>query len=90
MKIVAVMQPFQSSAFIIVGSLRGAGDTTFPMLSTGIGILGIRVVLAYVFINIFNLELMGAWIAVFLDQVFRWIMVYARFKTGKWKHVKIS
>jgi len=89
LKIVAVMQPFQSSAFIIVGSLRGAGDTTFPMLSTGIGILGIRVVLAYVFINIFNLELMGAWIAVFLDQVFRWMMVYARFKTGKWKHVKI-
>ncbi|MEG0773469.1 MATE family efflux transporter [Clostridium sp.] len=90
LRVIAIMQPFQSSAFIIVGSLRGAGDTTFPLLSTGIGILGIRVVLAYLLINIFNMGLIGAWIAVFLDQLFRWVMVYWRFKTGKWKHVKIK
>lgn len=90
LKVVAIMQPFQSSAFIIVGSLRGAGDTTFPLLSTGIGILGIRVVVAFILINYFNLGLIGAWIAVFLDQVFRWFMVYWRFKTGKWKNIRIK
>lgn len=90
LKIIAIMQPFQSSAFIIVGSLRGAADTTFPLLSTGIGILGIRVVAAFILIKIFHFGLLGAWISVLLDQIFRWVMVYWRFKTGKWKTIKVK
>ncbi|GAA0122528.1 MAG: MATE family efflux transporter [Clostridium argentinense] len=89
LKIIAVIQPFQSSAFVLAGALRGAGDTVFPLISTTIGIVGIRVVFAYIFVNFFNLALPGAWIAMLLDQVFRWLLIYLRFKSGKWKTIKL-
>ncbi len=89
LKIVAIIQPFQSSAFVLAGALRGAGDTVFPLISTAIGIMGVRVVFAYIFVNFFNLALPGAWIAMFLDQVFRWVLIYLRFKSGKWKTIKL-
>lgn len=27
--------------------------------------------------------------AVLVDQLVRWLFVYARFRTGKWKYIKI-
>jgi len=50
LKILAIMQPMQSTQFILAGALRGAGDTRWPLYSTAIGIWGIRVVLVHVFI----------------------------------------
>lgn len=89
LKIIALVQPFQSSQFILAGALRGAGDTFWPLVSTFTGVLVIRVVLAYVFVSIMGYGLVGAWIAVFVDQLVRWVFVYFRFKTGKWKYIKI-
>lgn len=45
--------------------------------------------MAHIFVNILGLGLAGAWIAVFVDQFVRWLFVYARFRTGKWKYTKI-
>ncbi len=89
LKIIALVQPFQSSQFILAGGLRGAGDTFWPLVGTFCGVLLVRVVLAHIFVNIMGLGLAGAWMAVFVDQFVRWLFVYARFRTGKWKYVKI-
>ncbi|SHI84911.1 MATE family efflux transporter [Lutispora thermophila] len=89
LKIIAFVQPFQSSQLILAGALRGAGDTFWPLVATFVGVLIVRVVLAYIFIIIMGWGLTGAWIAVFIDQFVRWVFVYIRFRTGKWKHVKI-
>lgn len=89
LKIIAFVQPFQSSQLILAGALRGAGDTFWPLVATFMGVLLVRVVLAYIFVIIMGWGLMGAWIAVFIDQFVRWVFVYIRFRTGKWKHVKI-
>jgi len=89
LKIIALVQPFQSSQFILAGALRGAGDTFWPLVATTVGVLLIRVVLAYIFVIQMGYGLMGAWMAVFIDQLVRWVFVYIRFRTGKWKHVKI-
>ncbi|UJF15367.1 MATE family efflux transporter [Jeotgalibaca sp. MA1X17-3] len=88
LRMAAVMQPFQANQLIVAGSLRGAGDTRFPLISTFIGILGVRVILANVFIKVFALGLMGAWLAVIIDQFVRWVMIQWRFRSGKWKHVQ--
>ncbi|HRU42595.1 MAG TPA: MATE family efflux transporter, partial [Candidatus Diapherotrites archaeon] len=77
------------SQFILAGALRGAGDTFWPLVSTSVGVLLVRVVLAYIFVSIMGYGLVGAWIAVLVDQFVRWMFVYFRFKTGKWKHIKI-
>ncbi|MEA4848873.1 MAG: MATE family efflux transporter [Clostridiaceae bacterium] len=90
LKIVAIVQPFQSSQFILAGALRGAGDTFWPLVATSCGVLLVRVVFAYIFVNIMGYGLVGAWIALLIDQFVRWIFVYFRFRTGKWKYIKIK
>jgi len=89
LKIIALVQPFQSSQLILAGGLRGAGDTFWPMAGTFVGVILIRVVLAFIFVNVMGFGLMGAWLAVFVDQFVRWLFVYARFRTGHWKNIKI-
>lgn len=88
LRMAAIMQPFQANQLIVAGSLRGAGDTRFPLVSTFIGILGVRVILANVFIKVVGLGLMGAWLAVIIDQFVRWIMIQWRFRSGKWKNIR--
>lgn len=89
LQIIAFIQPMQSSQLVLSGALRGAGDTTFPMITTLIGIVFIRVGLALVFVNILDWGLRGAWYAVAIDQLVRWGLITWRFHSGKWKYVKI-
>lgn len=89
LKIIALVQPFQSSQLILAGGLRGAGDTFWPMAGTFAGVIIVRIALAHIFVNTMGMGLTGAWLAVFVDQFVRWLFVYARFRTGRWKHIKI-
>jgi putative MATE family efflux protein len=90
MKIVALIQPFQASAFALSGGLRGAGDTVSTLIVTMIGVLIIRLGVAYILINIVGMGLTGAWIAMLLDQVTRWMGITIRYRTGKWKTIKLK
>ncbi len=90
MKVIAIIQPFQASAFAISGGLRGAGDTVSTLIVTMVGVIFIRLSLAYVLINIVGIGLIGAWIAMLSDQIIRWIGISLRYKTGKWKHIKLK
>lgn len=89
LKIIAFVQPFQSSQLILAGALRGAGDTFWPLVGTFCGVILVRVVLAYIFVTVMGYGLVGAWTAVFVDQLIRWVFVYYRFRTGKWKYIKV-
>lgn len=88
LKIIALMQPMQSTQFILAGALRGAGDTRGPLISSFIAVWGIRVILAKIFINL-GFGLTGAWMAQACDQVFRSVFMYFRYNSGKWKKVKV-
>ena len=88
--IVAFIQPFQSHQLITSGALRGAGDTVWPLIAIFVGSILKRVSLGYIFVNIIGLGLAGAWYAVFIDQFIRWIIILFRFKSGKWKNIRIS
>lgn len=89
LKIIALVQPFQSSQLILAGALRGAGDTFWPLVATFIGVFGFRVLVAYLLVKVLGMGLMGAWIAVLIDQLIRWVFVYGRFRTNKWKYIRI-
>ncbi|MGC8970705.1 MAG: MATE family efflux transporter [bacterium] len=89
LRIIAAIQPAQSTQFILAGALRGAGDTRFPLYSTMIGIWGMRVALSYLFVLVFNWGLTGAWLAIAFDQVMRAIVIYSRFNSGKWRWMKV-
>ena len=89
-RVAAITQPFQSHQLIVAGSLRGAGDTIFPLISTFLGILIIRVAAATFFVQVLGLGILGAWLAVMLDQIIRWFLIAMRFRSGKWKRMKLA
>jgi putative MATE family efflux protein len=88
LKILAFAQPGQSTQLTLAGALRGAGDTMYPLYASMFGIWIFRVVVAYIFVSIFHWGLIGAWVALVMDQYTRSGIVYFRYRSGKWKYIK--
>lgn len=88
--VMAFIQPFQSSQFIVAGGLRGAGDTKATAVVTFLTVLLVRPGFALFSIYVFGWGLEGAWIAMALDQILRTTLIFARFRSGKWKQIKIA
>lgn len=89
MLIVALLQPFQGSQFIIAGGLRGAGDTKTTAIITFVTVLLVRPITAMVLVNA-GFGLYGAWAALAADQILRTALVFARYESGKWKTIKLK
>lgn len=89
MLFVAFLQPFQTSQFIIAGGLRGAGDTRSTAVITTITVLLIRPAIATFLIR-HGFDLYGAWIALSCDQLLRTVLVFLRYKSGRWKLIKLK
>ena len=86
---VAFLQPVQSSQFIIGGVLRGAGDTKAVAIYMLATVLIICTVLCYILVNIFQLGIIGAWIAQCTDQCTRTLLFNIRYNKGYWKRIKL-
>ncbi|MDP2859720.1 MAG: MATE family efflux transporter [Bacillota bacterium] len=89
LKIAAFAQPAIASYSILAGALRGAGDTRYPLYITFAGIWTMRIGAAYLLVNSFGMGLAGVWVAVNLDQWVRAALVILRFRSGRWKMVKV-
>lgn len=88
LKILALAQPGQSTQLTLAGALRGAGDTMYPLYASILGIWFFRVGATYLFVEGFGWGLIGAWIALVMDQYIRSFVIYLRFRSGKWKYIK--
>ena len=82
-------QPFLGSSFILVGALRGAGDTTWPVWLRMVTAWGVRMPLIFFVLWFTDLGLPGVWMAMFCDFVMQGVMAAWRFKGGKWKSIKV-
>lgn len=85
----ACIVPFQTSQLILSGGLRGAGDTLWPLAATACGVLFVRVGLGFLFILKFKWGLAGAWAAFLLDQATRSLVIWLRYRSGKWVEKRI-
>lgn len=70
------------------GALSGAGDTR-PLFVISVAGGIIRLSLAVLFVMGFGWGLQGAWLAAGLDWIVRSALSYGRFRSGKWKSVKV-
>ena len=84
LSMVALVQPFQCSQFILAGALRGAGDTKYTAMVVMLTAMLLRPGLAILLVNHVGLGLPGAWYALVADQLLRTTLVFARYNTGKW------
>lgn len=89
LRIIAIVQILQSTQFILAGALRGAGDTRWPFISTLVGVVIVRVALAVLFVNYLGWGLTGAWAAMAIDQCVRSGFIYFRYRSGRWKTIKV-
>lgn len=89
LRIVAISEPALAIMFVLAGSLRGAGDTVFPMIIAGVSHWLLRLPLAYFLGVVMGGGLTGAWIAMTLETIAGGLLFYIRFKRGKWKTIKV-
>jgi putative MATE family efflux protein len=73
----------------ISGALRGAGDTRFVLGTFTFSAWCIRVPVAALMVLGFGLTAPYAWIAAVSENWVRAALVSARFRAGKWKHMKV-
>jgi putative MATE family efflux protein len=85
----AFAQPFQSVSIVLGQALRGAGDTRATMVYTFVGVWLMRVGLGYFLGITLGLGLFGMWIGWYSDFAARAILVFLRFRAGKWKTLKV-
>jgi putative MATE family efflux protein len=85
--IIAVTILFQVPQVIIVGALRGAGDVKFVALLMLISVTVVRPLLAWFLCYPLGFGLIGAWIALFIDQITRYTISLWRFKQNKWSKI---
>ena len=102
LQLVAFSMPSLALVIILNGALRGAGDTRVPLIFTLLGLLGVRVPLAYYLawseVNIpllgitlagQGMGLIGAWYAMVADVVLRSVLVVGRFYQGGWRKIQV-
>lgn len=90
LRVIAFAQPIQAVGFVLAGALRGAGDTRFPMISTGIAMWIFRLPLAYLFAITFGLGLAGVYIAMAGDNLILMMLNIWRWRQGKWKTSRLD
>lgn len=87
--IVATFQIPLLIGIIYVASLRGAGDTRYPLLMTALSTFGLRLPLAWYLTAVADWGLWGAWTAMCTDMGVRSIMAATRFVRGKWQRLEL-
>lgn len=85
----AVYQVIDAMGVTTSGALRGAGDTRFPLIIMIICMWFFLIPAVYLFGNYFDFGVYGAWTASSLTCIIMGLCYFARFKSGKWKQLKV-
>lgn len=72
-------------SFSLPNTLRAAGDVMWTMVIAIVSMWVFRIGTAYFFSNAFHLGLMGIWIAMTIDWMFRGVCYEIRYHSGKWE-----
>jgi len=83
--IMGAMLPLLGVDMAIGGSLRGAGDTRFPLMTSFLGLIGMRCALAATF-AFFHLPVVWVYSSIIGDYMLKGTLLIWRFKSGHWKH----
>jgi putative MATE family efflux protein len=87
--IFAIAMPGLAVSLTLGGALRGAGDTRAVLFIMAGSTWIIRLVPAYLLAITFGLGVPGAWVAAIFDINLRALMMFLRFRQGRWKEIKI-
>lgn len=80
---------FWPLSFTLPNSLRASGDVRFTMIVSISSMFILRISFGYILGIIFNLGVIGVWLAMGADWMLRSIIYVLRFKNGKWREFKV-
>ena len=69
---------------LFIFSLRSANDTVFPVVMAVISMYGISVLLGYVFGIVLAWGVIGVFIAMSMDELFRGVIMFYRWRSKQW------
>ena len=80
---------FWPLSFTLPNSLRASGDVRFTMIVSISSMFILRISFGYILGIIFNLGVIGVWLAMGADWMLRSIIYVLLFKNGKWREFKV-
>ncbi len=84
-----LVQPALAVSFILLGGLRGAGDTHWPLYSRMMTNWAVRLPLTFWLVGIMGAGLEGIWLAMCTDFTLQSLLALWRFSAGRWKHLEV-
>lgn len=75
----------RTTNIVIINSMKASGDVKFPTILGMCSMWGISVLGAFVLGKVLGLGLIGIWIAMAADEIFRGVAVAIRWKRGSWR-----
>ena len=87
--ILGAMMPLMAIEMAVGGSLRGAGDTRFPLIATLLGLVGMRCGLASL-ATYLGLPVFWVYASLIGDYVLKAILLVYRFYYGRWKSIDVG
>jgi putative MATE family efflux protein len=87
--ILGAAQPLMAVEFALGGSLRGAGDTRFPLYSILTGLFAVRLLGATVVAEVFGGGVVAVWSCLLADYTTKAILLTWRFWSGSWKRIQV-
>jgi MATE family multidrug resistance protein len=87
-RIAAGYVAIEAFLFVYAGALRGAGDTFWVMCAT-VSVNWILVAILFVGMKVFGMSAQASWLLVVIMFFLFPIVLYKRFKKGKWKEYQV-
>ncbi len=87
--ILGAAQPLMAVEFALGGSLRGAGDTRFPLYSILTGLFAVRLLGATIVAEVFGGGVVAVWSCLLADYTTKAILLTWRFWSGAWKRIQV-
>lgn len=81
----AISIPAVGVFFTLSGSLRGAGDTRWPLYASLVGTYVVRLPLSVLLGYTLGFGLIGVWVALPIEYYLRALIIVPRFNGGAWK-----
>jgi len=87
-RLAAVYVSIEAAVLVLMGALRGAGDTFFAML-TSVATHWILVPTLYIMLHVMNTSVESAWIALVAVFMVFSVAIYLRYRSDKWREIKV-
>jgi putative MATE family efflux protein len=78
-----------AGAIVFGAALRGAGDTKWVMVLNLTSILVVRCAGVWIVGHVLGMGLDAVWIVLCAELTLRGVLMFYRFSTGRWQHVKV-